>query len=224
MPRLFVSPREIEFFNDTAKEVVKDIVGQKIYYYPVSYLKTKVDPVYEEAIEKIFENPIEVDCIVDWQPAEVKTTRFGQDSKLRIKVYIQSRDLVDKQIEVKDGDFFTFGIDIFEITTIRVFRNIYGQVEYDDGLELTAIQVRKDQVAVKIFGPKEERFSDPDAKQEFYQQQRGFKENRNGKTNDVRSLQESGVLEKPLPAEPAEISRRGTNSGAKNAFYGEGDD
>ena len=31
MPRLFMTPREINLFKDLAKEVVKDVVGQKIY-------------------------------------------------------------------------------------------------------------------------------------------------------------------------------------------------
>jgi hypothetical protein len=30
MARLFVSPREINFINDIAKELIKDVIGQKI--------------------------------------------------------------------------------------------------------------------------------------------------------------------------------------------------
>ena len=58
MSRLFITPREINFINDIAKEVIKDVVGQKIYYFPISVTKTRVHDVYEESPEKIFENPI----------------------------------------------------------------------------------------------------------------------------------------------------------------------
>ena len=36
MSRLFITPREINFINDVAKELVKDVAGQKIYYFPIS--------------------------------------------------------------------------------------------------------------------------------------------------------------------------------------------
>lgn len=223
MPRLFVTGREIDFFNDISKETMKDIVGQKIYYYPVSYDKTNVHEVYEEAVEKIVEQPIEIDAIVDWQPADVKTNQFGQDSILSIKVYVQSRDMIDKEIEIKDGDFFTYGPDAFEITTIKKFRNIYGQIEYSDGIEMEARQVRRDMFAVRPIGPTDEKYSDEDAKQERFVQQRGFAENREGPTGDVRDLQKKGVLEEPLCG-PAEVSERGTRGNVSNAFYNEGDD
>ena len=52
-------------------------------------------------------------------------------------------------------------------------------------------------------------------------QQRGFKENKLGETADVRTLQENGVLEKPI-SKPREVSPKGddTNRGA-SSFYGD---
>lgn len=223
MPRLFISPREIDFINDISKEVTKDIVGHKIYYFPISFDKTNVHDVYEEAPEKITEDTIEINCIVDWQPADVKTNQFGQDSILSISVYIQSRDLIQKGIEVKDGDFFSFGADVYEITTVKTFRNIYGQIEYSDGVELKARQVRKDNFSVRPPGPLGEEFTDDDAVQDTFHQQRGFDENREGETGDQRDLVDKGVLDAPNINEPAEISARGTKRNISNSFYGEGD-
>ena len=57
MARLFITPREIDFINDMFKEVVKDVVGQKIYYNPIANDKSKVHDVYEESTEKVFDNP-----------------------------------------------------------------------------------------------------------------------------------------------------------------------
>ena len=51
MARLFITPREIDFINDTAKELVKDVIGQTIYYFQISEIKTNVHDVYEEAPE-----------------------------------------------------------------------------------------------------------------------------------------------------------------------------
>ena len=38
--------------------------------------------------------------------------------KANIEVYMQSRDLLDRQIDVDVGDFFTYGTVIFEITSV----------------------------------------------------------------------------------------------------------
>jgi len=61
MARLFITPREIQLINDWTKEYIKDIVGQFIVYYPISILKTRVHPVYDEAVQKIFYNPIKIE-------------------------------------------------------------------------------------------------------------------------------------------------------------------
>ena len=64
MARLFITPREIDLISDITKEVVKDVVGQKIYYYPISDTKSKIHEVYQESPEKVFDNPIEINCLI----------------------------------------------------------------------------------------------------------------------------------------------------------------
>ena len=41
MPRLFLTPRELNLFSDINKELIKDVIGQVVYYYPISEVKTK---------------------------------------------------------------------------------------------------------------------------------------------------------------------------------------
>ena len=115
MSRLFITPREINFLNDVAKELVKDVVGQKIYYYPISSDKTKVHAVYEEAPDKIFENPIEIECLAEWTPEEIRTNQFGTEEYYSIQIYIHYRDILDKGIDINEGDFFSYGSIFFEI-------------------------------------------------------------------------------------------------------------
>ena len=63
MARLFLTPREINFMNDIAKELVKDVIGQKIYYFPISEVKSRVHDIYEESADKIFENNSKVEVV-----------------------------------------------------------------------------------------------------------------------------------------------------------------
>ena len=77
MASLFITPREINFINDIGKEIVKDVIGQKIYYFPISQIKTRVHDIYEEAPEKVFDNPINLDALVKYNPQEVRANEFG---------------------------------------------------------------------------------------------------------------------------------------------------
>ena len=96
MSRLFITRREIDFISDLTKEVVKDVIGQKIFYYSISATKTRIHEVYEEAPEKVFENPLEVDALVTWEPEEVRTNKFGSEEFYGIEVFLHQRDLLDK--------------------------------------------------------------------------------------------------------------------------------
>lgn len=220
MGRLFITPREIDFINDVAKEVVKDVIGQKIYYFPISVLKTEVHDVYEEAIDKIFENPIEIDALVKYEPQQVTTNNFGSEEIYTIEAYVQSRDLLDKGIEIFEGDFFSYGDTFFEVTKSPSTDTIFGQIEHKRFITISGKQSRKGQFISKVFGPTSESYSDADAIQETFVQQRGFEENRLGKTGDVRDLRKKGILEEPLSG-PAEVSPKGTNTKAGSSFYDE---
>ena len=220
MARLFITPRELNFINDIAKEIIKDVVGQKIYYFPISEVKSKVHDVYEEAVEKIFDNPIEIECLVKYNPQEISTGRFGSEQNYSIEAYIQSRDLLDKQIEILEGDFFSYGTLFFEVIKAPATDTIFGQIEHKRYITITGKQSRKGQFISKVFGPTSEDFTDSNAVQETFVQQRGYWKNRQGVTADVRDLQKNGVLEAPI-SEPAEVSSKGDTTGAGSTFYGD---
>ena len=210
MSRLFLSPREIDFINDLTKEVIKDVVGQKIFYYAVQVKATKIHDVYEEAMNKVFAQPIEIDARVDYQPEENRVNRFGVEDFYTIDVYLHYRDLLDKNIDVQQGDYFSYGTTFFEIVQMTYDTTIYGQIEHSMGIKIVGKQAREGQISKTPNGPTDEQYTDKGAVQETFAQQRGFAENQLGKTDDVRSLQAKGVLTKPITG-PAEVSEKGGN-------------
>jgi hypothetical protein len=220
MGRFFITPREINFINDMAKELVKDVIGQKIFYFPISEIKSKVHDVYEESPDKVFENPIEIDCLVKYMPQEIRTNRFGSEEYYTVEAYIQSRDLIDKGIEILEGDFFSYGTTFFEVIKGPATNVIFGQIEHKQYITVTGKQSRKGQFLAKAFGPTSEEFSDPDAVQETFVQQRGFATNRQGETGDVRELQKNDVLDSPISG-PKEVSPAGDPRGIGSSFYDE---
>lgn len=222
MARLFITPRELNFISDITKEIIKDVIGQKIYYYPISEIKTKTHGVYNEALKKVYDNPIALDAIVDSNfQNDTKIDKFGVDAQFKVEVFVQHRDLVDKGINVTIGDFFSFS-DVFYEITERVFtRNIYGMPEHKDGIKLVGVKAREGLFSAPVIGPTDIEYSDATAVQTDFHQQRGEALDAAGNpTGDKRDLIDNGVLEKPLTG-PKEVSENGDPGGVGSAFYDE---
>ena len=222
MARLFITPRELNFISDITKEIIKDVVGQKIYYYPISELRTRTHGVYNEALKKVYDNPIAIDCFVDNNfQTDTKVDKFGIDAQYKIEVFIQHRDLIDKGINVNIGDFFSFSDIFYEITERTFMRNIYGLPEHKDGVKLVGLKSRQGLFDAPVIGPTDIRYTDADAVQTEFTQQRGEALDSNGDpTGDKRDLVESGVLDKPLTG-AKEVSEKGDPNNVGSAFYDE---
>ena len=222
MARLFVTPRELNFISDITKEIIKDVVGQKIYYYPISETKTKSHGVYNEALQKIYDNPIAIDCLIDSNfQSDTKIDKFGIDAQFKIEAFIQYRDLLDKGINVNIGDFFSFSDVFYEITERVFMRNIFGMPEHKDGVKLIGIKAREGLFKAPTIGPTDIKYTDADAVQKEFVQQRGESIDKNGEaTGDKRDLIENGVLDKPITG-PKEVSDKGDQTGAGSSFYDE---
>lgn len=211
----------MDFISDITKEVVKDVIGERIFFYSISIIKSNVHELYEEAPDKVFDNPIIIDAIIDYHPNEVLTNAFGLEIARTIDVWIQSRDIADKSLEMSEGDFFTYGPNLFEILSIIDQRNIYGQTEHTDGLKLSGRLARKGQFFTKIFGPTDEAYGDADATRAAFHQQRGVVENAEGLTGDVRTLQASGIIDPPLTGPQSILLTSGSDVNPKASFYDE---
>lgn len=220
MARLFITDRELSFISDITKEIIKDVVGQKVFYYPVSEEKTQTHGVYNEATSKIFDNPIALDCLVDSNfQNETKIDQFGIDAQYKVEIFVQYRDMIEKGIKPSIGDYFSFSTIFYEITDLIITRNIFGLPEHKDGIKLTGTRVRDSQFKSQILGPTD--ISDPSSGsvQTHFEQQRGSLSNSGGITGDVRDLVRNGVLDEPISG-PKKINNP-TNRPSGPSFYDE---
>ena len=221
MSRLFITQRELDFMSDLTKEVTKDVVGHKIYYYHVREDLSNVNNVYEESTKKVFDAPIEIECRIDWGTPEVKTTKFGYEQMWNVEAFIHYRDMYDRDIELHTGDYFSYGSVFFEVTSYHIEKFMFGQVERIAGYRLVGKQTRVDHIDLVPKGPTEESFTGPDAIQKTFVQQRGNATNDLGKTGDIRQLRKDGKLEDPIGG-PQKVSPDGTTGdtdGVGSSFY-----
>lgn len=187
MARLFVGQREISLIHDLTKEFVKDVCGMSIHYFPVSSIKSDIHAVYNESVQKIYENPIIIPALVGQPEYTSKTTAFGPDMEGTVEVLIQYRDLQDKEIVLSEGDFFSYDDVMYEITTVlNAGGYIFGMAEHSTYWKITGRLARYGQItAPNLPVP---RLADDDA-QRVFEQQRGLKMSNDGKTlNDTRHM------------------------------------
>jgi len=220
MSRLFITSREIDLISDLTKEVIKDVVGQKVYYYRVREDLSDVHDVYEESSDKVFDSPVEIEARVEWTPGEFSTGRFGNEELATINVFFHERDITDKELEIRTGDYFSYGDTFFEITSAVIESNIYGQVEHSIGTKVIGKQARIGQIDFTAIGPIDASLQDEGIAQETFVQQRGFETNENGETGDVRALQQKGKLDPPEDG-PAKVSKDDKSGTADSFFYGD---
>lgn len=214
MPRLFVGPKDIAFINDTVKELIKDVIGQKIYYYAISTMASRIDEVYQESDVKVFENPVALDVLAGQPEWETKANRFGVEQTATVEMLVQARDLLDKNMTLNEGDYFTYGDAAFEIVSYLNLNNIFGQEEYESAYKITGKLARPGEFDPKrVYNPRKEgqgAFVDEDGIQKTFEQQRGLPTDSEGRpTGDVRQLYDmvepGGFVEPALGEGPRKI-------------------
>lgn len=191
MARLFIGQKEIQFINDITKEFTHDVVGQFILYMPLSTLRSAVHPVYDEAPEKIFDNPIKIPAMVGQPEWASKNTAFGPQLECNLEVMIQVKDLDDKKITPSEGDMFMFDNTVYEILTLVNTNNIFGLAEYELTWKITAKSARLSQLdsnGIKNLPKTPLGVGDT---QMTFEQQRGLAVTSDGEaTGDVREMRE----------------------------------
>jgi hypothetical protein len=140
MARLFITDREFNFFSDIVKEVMKDISGQSVYYYPVNYSKTNPSDVYQESMEKIFDKPLYLPAVVEYLGQEANMEAGIVSVTAPIKVHLHKRDMDDNGIVPSIGDYIQFGEVNYEIKKVLNPDMQYGQIEHKYWYSVECIQ------------------------------------------------------------------------------------
>ena len=142
-PPLFLGQKERDLVKQVNDELIERVVGQGVFYYPISMEHTNFHPVYGEAITKTFLPPVRVYALVLWQGYTTEVTQFGIDKRPSITVHFHNRRLTeDQDLYVREGDFVKYGDTFFEIVSWNQPKQIFGQVEHKMEVEAKCIKAR----------------------------------------------------------------------------------
>ena len=140
-PPLFTGKKERDFVKQVTDEVVERIIGQGIFYYPISVEHTEFHEVYGEAITKTFLPPIRVYALVEWNEFITETGKYGVDKRRAITIHFHKRRLTeDQDLYVREGDFVKYGDLFYEIVSLSEPTQLFGQT--DTKVEIVAKCIR----------------------------------------------------------------------------------
>ena len=95
---LFGSNRDFDLLVGINRELLKDIIEQEIGYYKLSLNDTQAN-IYGEALEKIYLNPVKLNCLITRGDQVVDVDEFGPDLGREASFAFIRQDLVDPTLK-----------------------------------------------------------------------------------------------------------------------------
>jgi hypothetical protein len=144
-PPLFLGQKERNLVKQVNDELIENIIGQQILYYPIDMEATNFHELYGEAINKTFLPPVRVYALVSFdQEATEYLDGVGVDHGFAITVNFHRRRLTeDQNLFVREGDFVLYGGTYYELVAVSEERKLFGQVDHTFEIAATCKRARK---------------------------------------------------------------------------------
>jgi hypothetical protein len=131
---LFGGSRDISLFRHINKELINNIIQQSVGYYKISLDKTESN-LYGESLQKTYNDPILVNCLIERNAQAWTETEFGTDVTREINVRFLRDILVDIQLVPEVGDVMLWQENYYELSGIVENQFVVGKdpsYAYDD--------------------------------------------------------------------------------------------
>ena len=126
---LYGENRDVSLFRHLNRELINNIIEQKVGYYKINLDKTQAN-MYGESSKKIYNDPVLLNCLIDRGDTAPKTDDFGMDITRDMKFRFLRDDLagIDLSTELPaDGIGFTYNI-VPEVGDVILWNNDYYEV------------------------------------------------------------------------------------------------
>ena len=126
---LYGENRDVSLFRHLNRELINNIIEQKVGYYKIA-LDKSLPNMYGESTKKIYNDPVLLNCLIDRGDTAPKTDDFGMDITRDMKFRFLRDDLagIDLSTELgADGVGFTYNI-VPEVGDVILWNNDYYEV------------------------------------------------------------------------------------------------
>lgn len=115
---LFGSNRDFDLLVNINRELIKDVIEQEILYYKLDLYGTEAN-IYGEALEKVWQTPIKLNCMVTRGDQVISVDEFGPDLSREMSFAFIKQDLIDTDMFPEVGDVLSWHEDYFLVDTVR---------------------------------------------------------------------------------------------------------
>ena len=130
---LFGSQKDFNVLTRIGRELLKDIVEQEIGYYKLSLIDTQSN-IYGEATDKVFLDPVKLNCLITRGDQVVTTDDMGPDLNREASFAFLRKDLETSVVVPEVGDIINWQENFYEVDTVRENQLFVGR---DNSYNLT---------------------------------------------------------------------------------------
>ena len=126
---LYGANRDISLFRHLNRELINNIIEQKVGYYKINLDKSPAN-MYGESSNKTYNDPVLINCLIERGDTDPLTNEFGMDVTRNMKFRFLRDDLAGIDLSTDqpaDGLGFTYNI-VPEVGDIILWNNDYYEV------------------------------------------------------------------------------------------------
>lgn len=128
---MFGGARDISLFRHINREIINNIIEQKVGYYKIVLDRTTSNIYGEANGTKIYNNPVLINCLISGEPQATSTDDFGPDVNRNIEFRFLRDDLAGNFLSNElnnDGKGFSYNI-VPEVGDVLLWDDDYYEVD-----------------------------------------------------------------------------------------------
>jgi hypothetical protein len=115
---LFGSKRDFNLLVSINRELLKDVVEQEVLYFKISLEQSQTN-IYGESLEKVYNQPIKLNCLITRGDQVITVDEFGPDLGRDISFAFLRPDLEETLTVPEVGDVIEWHNDYYLVDTVR---------------------------------------------------------------------------------------------------------
>lgn len=126
MAALFGRSRDIDMFSNINKELLGEIIEQKVGYYQVVLEETPSN-IYSENQNKTFRGPVLINCLLERGDYTSNNDDFGVDVNRPLTVRFFKPHLISANVVPQIGDIILWNEDYYEVDLVNENQLVVGK-------------------------------------------------------------------------------------------------